>query len=124
MKLKLPNICNQRKFIQNYPLKKIPERIQEFVILNNLRKQRKSAARLERSSFCEEKRRAKKREWKTEMSAQLKLIVQFQHRHKCGLRNLYSTDLLHFLFPLFLFLQQFTLTGNISTVAFCGNVFS
>ena len=104
MKLKLPNICNQRKFIQNYPLKKIPERIQEFVILNNLRKQRKSAARLERSSFCEEERRAKKREWKTEMSAQLKLIVQFQHRHKCGLWNFYSTDLFHFLLPFFLFL--------------------
>lgn len=27
------------------------------------------AARLERSSFCEEERRAKKREWKTEIAA-------------------------------------------------------
>ena len=35
------------------------------------------AARLERSSFCEEERRAKKREWKADKAAQKLLIVRY-----------------------------------------------
>ncbi len=37
-----------------------------FIIKSEWCFMRKSAARLERSSFCEEVRRAKKREWKAE----------------------------------------------------------
>jgi len=35
------------------------------------------AARLERSSFCEEERRAKKREWKADKAAQIILEEKF-----------------------------------------------
>src|SRR5690606_29141665 len=57
-------------------------------------------------------------------SAQIILIIQLQYRHKCGLRNLYPTDLLHLFLTFFLFFKKFTLTGNIATITFCGNVFS
>src|SRR6218665_342088 len=52
------------------------------------------------------------------------LVVQFQNGHKCFLRNLYVSNLTHTFFTFFLFLEKFTLTGNISTITFGSYVFS
>ena len=40
------------------------------------------AARLERSSFCDEERRAKKREWKAEIAAQIKFKLAIRLSQK------------------------------------------
>src|SRR5690625_1736408 len=52
------------------------------------------------------------------------IIAQLQYRHKRFLRNFYRSDHLHAFFSFFLFFQQFTFTCDISTIQFCGDVFS
>ena len=51
-------------------------------------------------------------------------IIQFQNTHKRFLRDLYISDLTHTFFTFFLFLQKFSLSGNIATVTFCQYVFA
>ena len=52
------------------------------------------------------------------------MLIQFQDIQKCLLRNLYASDLTHFLLALFLFLKKLLLPGNISAVALRQDILS
>ena len=48
--------------------------------------------------------------------------VELEYGEECLLRYLYVSNLLHSLLTLLLFLKQFALSADVSSVAFCGNV--
>lgn len=50
------------------------------------------AARLERSSFCEEARRAKKREWKTDKAAIKSLVISCYFKIECDFYQLQTVN--------------------------------
>ena len=52
------------------------------------------------------------------------LVIQLQNCHKRFLWNFYIPYQTHSLFTFFLFFQKFTFSRNITTITFCGNVFS
>src|SRR3990170_5662668 len=51
-------------------------------------------------------------------------LFDLQHCQKCLLGQFDLTELLHPLFPLFLFLKQFSLAGYIAAVTFCKDILS
>ena len=51
-------------------------------------------------------------------------LVQFEHCHEGTLRNFYSTDLAHSLLTLLLLLEEFSLTGDITSVTLRSHVLS
>src|SRR5690606_16792659 len=51
-------------------------------------------------------------------------LIQFQNGHECGLWNFHVPYLTHSLLTFLLFFQQFTFSGDIASVTFCGYVFT
>ena len=51
------------------------------------------------------------------------MSVEFEHCHKGALGNLDISYLPHAAFAPLLFFQQFSFTGNVSSVTFCSHVF-
>ena len=52
------------------------------------------------------------------------LLVELENSHECFLWNFNRTKLTHTAFTFLLFLQQFLLTGDVTTVTFCQDVFT
>src|SRR3712207_5074894 len=52
------------------------------------------------------------------------LFIQFQYIHKCIIWNFYISNLTHSFFPLFLFLQKFFLSCDITAIAFRKHILS